>query len=233
MFSGSGRIWLAGASYAALFCLIFHSCMARDCASSCGNIRNISHPFRLKTDPKHCGIKFFELVCVDDTLILYVNVSGGRQVGYRVQAINYNNFTIRLTDPNVFMDDCTLHSLNTYEGSINDLPMFQYQFHSDAFSEYNYGYENRCQKMILWSCPFPFSGKVDGFNSSCNEVAVTKRYWYANVGDIKAYDLKNSCRMEYKTWTSLLPEGANNISYKDVNNSLAYGFEPITSPTKT
>ncbi|BFG34839.1 hypothetical protein CerSpe_211130 [Prunus speciosa] len=33
-----------------------------DCIRSCGNI-NISSPFRLKGDSKHCGNKSFELSC--------------------------------------------------------------------------------------------------------------------------------------------------------------------------
>ena len=69
MFSGTLR-HLFGA-YAALLFLqiiaIHHSCSARKnsnyCSpSSCGNIHNISYPFRLNTDPKSCGHKSYELV---------------------------------------------------------------------------------------------------------------------------------------------------------------------------
>jgi len=110
MFSRVSR-HLFGA-YAALPFLVIlsfhHSCSARMntsnyCApSSCGNIHNISYPFRLNTDPKGCGNKYYELACennVRPTLYLHM-------VKYYVQAINYSDFTIQLVDASVQKDDC-------------------------------------------------------------------------------------------------------------------------------
>jgi len=79
MISGTLR-HLFGA-YAALLFLqiiaIYHSCSARKnsnyCSpSSCGNIHNISYPFRLNTDPKSCGHKSYELVCENNRPTLYL-----------------------------------------------------------------------------------------------------------------------------------------------------------------
>ncbi|XAR52227.1 hypothetical protein NMG60_11020176 [Bertholletia excelsa] len=61
--------------------------------SSCGNILNISHPFRLKGDPEHCGDKKYELSCENNRTVLS-SYSGK----YYVEAINYQNYTIRLVD---------------------------------------------------------------------------------------------------------------------------------------
>ncbi|KAJ6865809.1 hypothetical protein NC652_037353 [Populus alba x Populus x berolinensis] len=95
-------------AYAALpFLLILsshHSCSAtKNCApSSCGNIRNISYPFRLNTDPESCGVKDFELACENNVRpTLYLDMAK-----YYVQAINYSDFTIRLVDAAVQKDDC-------------------------------------------------------------------------------------------------------------------------------
>ncbi|KAI3453541.1 hypothetical protein Pfo_010204 [Paulownia fortunei] len=40
--------------------------------SSCVNIPNISHPFRLKDDPKHCGNPKYELACENNTTSIYL-----------------------------------------------------------------------------------------------------------------------------------------------------------------
>ncbi|KAG4379262.1 hypothetical protein GLYMA_17G214400v4 [Glycine max] len=64
--------------------------------SSCGKITNITYPFRLKGHPKSCGDNRYELACENNVTVLHL-YSGK----YHVQAINYNNFTIRVVDPGV------------------------------------------------------------------------------------------------------------------------------------
>ncbi|ONI21765.1 hypothetical protein PRUPE_2G087500 [Prunus persica] len=73
------------------------TCNAEDdgtnCTSSCGNIHNISYPFRLKHYPKHCGNVMYTLSCENNiTLVVDLPPSGK----YYVQAINSHNQTIRL-----------------------------------------------------------------------------------------------------------------------------------------
>ncbi|KAH0784108.1 hypothetical protein KY290_003706 [Solanum tuberosum] len=73
-----------------------HQCVP----SSCGHIHNISYPFRLKSDPKHCGLKNYELSCEGDRAILPIPPHDwDGSLNYYVQAINYDNSTIRLVDP--------------------------------------------------------------------------------------------------------------------------------------
>ena len=64
--------------------MVNHTCSA----SSCGNIHNISFPFRLKTDPENCGDFSLELSCENNRTVLYI--SRGK---YYVQEISYNNYT--------------------------------------------------------------------------------------------------------------------------------------------
>ena len=61
----------------------------QDCApASCGNIPNISSPFRLKSDPKGCSDPKYELSCENNQYaVLYL--FGLR---YYVQEISYNNY---------------------------------------------------------------------------------------------------------------------------------------------
>ncbi|KAI5394264.1 hypothetical protein KIW84_061090, partial [Lathyrus oleraceus] len=75
---------------------------SQPCLSSCGKITNIRYPFRLKQDPEHCGNNRYELDCVNNVtrLSLYDGY-------YLVESINYNNYTIRVVDPNIHPTDCS------------------------------------------------------------------------------------------------------------------------------
>ncbi|KAJ0096204.1 hypothetical protein Patl1_15136 [Pistacia atlantica] len=54
------------------------------CSPSCGNIKNISYPFRVKGDPARCGSPYFELSCQSNKTILEIN--SGK---YYVKRISY------------------------------------------------------------------------------------------------------------------------------------------------
>ncbi|CAJ2674663.1 unnamed protein product [Trifolium pratense] len=70
--------------------------------SSCGKIKSIMHPFRLKNDPTSCGDPRYELSCENNMTML--TLFSGK---YYVKAINYKNYTIRLVDPGIQEDDCS------------------------------------------------------------------------------------------------------------------------------
>ncbi|MED6137123.1 hypothetical protein PIB30_062055 [Stylosanthes scabra] len=92
-------------------------------SSSCGKISNISHPFRLKDDPSNCGNSKYELECVNDVALLRLT----EEAEYKVEAINYNNYTIRLVDPNIEDDNCSsLPRYFLYRFNFTDAPDSQY-----------------------------------------------------------------------------------------------------------
>ena len=62
--------------------------------SSCGDIRNISYPFRLEGDPPSCGYPEYELIC-ENNRTLTINLQGGEYYGkFLVTQINYHDYTI-------------------------------------------------------------------------------------------------------------------------------------------
>ena len=69
--------------------------------SSCGDMLNISDPFRLKTDPSGCGDRPYELACENNRTVL--NLYSGK---YYVEEINYQNYSIRVVDPGLKKGDC-------------------------------------------------------------------------------------------------------------------------------
>ncbi|KAK7827250.1 putative o-methyltransferase 3 [Quercus suber] len=94
-------------------------CSNPPCAhsSSCGNIPNISFPFRLNSDPQNCGDSRYVLSCDENNLtVLYLY--GGK---YFVQEISYNNCTIRMVDSSIRKDNYFSFSTPTYS-------LYQYNF---------------------------------------------------------------------------------------------------------
>ncbi|RVW72301.1 hypothetical protein CK203_057542 [Vitis vinifera] len=88
-----------------LMTVVIHACFLSVCVakhhkyqicspSSCGDMRNISYPFRLQDDPRSCGYPEYELICENNRTM--INLHGGT---YLVTQINYQNYTIRVVDP--------------------------------------------------------------------------------------------------------------------------------------
>jgi len=68
--------------------------------SSCGQIRNISYPFRLKGDPSQCGDARYELDCVNNATLLTLF-----SAKYHVRDIDYKRYKIVVSDPGRDEDD--------------------------------------------------------------------------------------------------------------------------------
>ncbi|KAG6650731.1 hypothetical protein CIPAW_06G062600 [Carya illinoinensis] len=92
--------------------LLHRICSAKDthhCApSSCGDICNISYPFRLKDDPPNCGDFRYNLSCENNRTVL--RFFPGSE--FYVKEIDYDNFTIRVVDGGVGDHHQDNHSSN-------------------------------------------------------------------------------------------------------------------------
>jgi hypothetical protein len=248
-------------AYPALLLLVIlarhQSCSASkngtvDCApSSCGNIHNISYPFRLRTDPNNsCGNKKYELTCENNRLGLY-----WKGVKYYVQAIHYSNFTIRLVDADVQKDDC--FSIPRHSFIIDD--SFPYDrgswFINNSISDRSYTSTfvfMRCPNPILIS---PSDNIVDAssckngstlFNSTSNISSPSSQnysyvfiassdlyydsYFHSNdsIGYYSLGGIPDLCHVNLRypaSYTFDQPKNWTNISYIDVQDSIVYGFD--------
>ncbi|KAI8007770.1 Rust resistance kinase Lr10 [Camellia lanceoleosa] len=107
-----GRLLFAAGYISLLVHVLF--CVNCCYSSSCGDIHNITFPFRLKSDPvDNCGYNYLELKCENNRTVLYW-YSGK----YYVQAINYGIYpgsgNISLVDVGIQRNNCSslpLHSL--------------------------------------------------------------------------------------------------------------------------
>ncbi|XP_060670767.1 uncharacterized protein LOC107419536 isoform X7 [Ziziphus jujuba] len=171
-------------------------------ASSCGNIPNVSYPFRLPTDPPNCWKKRYELSCENNNCSTVLNLYSGK---YHVRAIDYDNYTIRLADVNIDKANCftvPLYSLAAYN-FIDESPYSGSFFLND-------------------------NGKTLD-NISLSEVIIFIKCENP-VGGTNTLELEDSCRIELMVMiTSRLQRisenSSTNISDRDIHNQLVYGFE--------
>jgi len=185
--------------------------------SSCGKITNITHPFRLKSDPKGCGDNRYELACENNFTVLYL-YSGK----YHVQAINYNNFTIRVVDPGVQQPNCS--SLPRYFlsqanfSAIKGGPYLAFQNRIDSA-------ENVFLHIVLLNCRHAVIDNEKYVETDPCIKWHSKGYIYAIAGDLIAKDFEVGCEVKLVAPTSWWGLDTNNSSYTQMHRALLYGFE--------
>ncbi|KAK9277284.1 hypothetical protein L1049_006824 [Liquidambar formosana] len=84
------------------------------CSSSCGDIQNISYPFRLKGDPAGCGDPDYELSCENNKTIFEFH-----RGNYYVRQISYEKQTIRVVDVNLASGSCGLPNRSLSLSEVN------------------------------------------------------------------------------------------------------------------
>ncbi|KAL6500943.1 hypothetical protein OROHE_025140 [Orobanche hederae] len=201
------------------------SCMAQSnnsvCApSSCGNI-TITYPFRLTTDPPHCGYRdpIFALQCRQNRTTLRLETRR-----YRVQTITYANFSLRLSDPG--LDTQNYSSCPIYSSwDINDL-YSSYMY--SLGSTYSITFLN-CLKPVNNNPLYvrnPFCGNTSGAAS----YSPSRVYSYVTVGRISVSDLEEVCTYDMTVGTAwrsglMMDTGERNYTYSEIHDMMAYGFE--------
>ncbi|KAK3404144.1 hypothetical protein EUGRSUZ_K00484 [Eucalyptus grandis] len=181
------------------------------CTTSCGEVANISYPFRLMGDPKSCGHSDFELACIHNRTILDFNSSK-----YFVHNIDYINQTIRIADVKLQKGDCSSLPLQ----SLCDL---------NGWHNYYCFYYNTSTVSIV-SCvkamDFPFY--IDA--TSCLDghpllnFSSARRRVYALV-NANVSSVETACTIEF---TVILPWWVDEHdlrSYAQIHERMVYGFE--------
>jgi hypothetical protein len=205
--------------------LVHQTCSAKNthlCSpSSCGDIRNISNPFRLQDDPENCGDRRYTLSCENNNTVLSLYGAGK----YKVRKINYDDYTIRVVDSGIDQVSIPRYFLNRNNFSFGD-----------SYVPYRQG---RSRELISRSVVFvmcenpvnsPFYLEVStcfSINGSDSEYSSnsSKTYRYVKVGGKEPTDVEDSCQIERMVLTSLPGNDNRPISCSDVRKELVYGFE--------
>ncbi|KAG6391580.1 hypothetical protein SASPL_149336 [Salvia splendens] len=145
--------------------------------SSCGAIRHIKHPFRLKGDPWYCGYPELELVCENNVTSIYLN-----SYRYYVKAIIYSSrSTIRLVDASLNnQDNCSFPTSSAYH----------YNFTFDLHSHYRHLTDtNPSYPVHLMSCPYPLHNSSLFTDVTTHCASNSSMYAYIKVGSMRASEV--------------------------------------------
>ncbi|KOM48419.1 hypothetical protein LR48_Vigan07g212300 [Vigna angularis] len=185
-------------------------------ASSCGNIPNISYPFRLGGDPSHCGDTRYQLQCENNATLL--TLFSGK---YRVQEIDYKRYKIRVSDAE--------------DGTCSSMP--RYFLQSGNFSNDLIGPGRDLLKLepffqpsiAYFNCSYPIADDpryVAVEASGCD----LRGHVYAFVRDSQngfgVKDIKVGCQLVVATFAGVGEHKSNEaISYSEIYKMLSQGFE--------
>ncbi|XP_062147196.1 LEAF RUST 10 DISEASE-RESISTANCE LOCUS RECEPTOR-LIKE PROTEIN KINASE-like 2.7 [Alnus glutinosa] len=212
--------------------------------SSCGNIDNISYPFRLKGDPPICGDQRYNLSCENNQTVLYLYAGK-----YYVQEINYSLYTIRVVDPGIQKDNYSSiprYFLNDFNFSSGDPFTLSYPDKINVFC--NSSDQKQPIKHLLNNARMPETGVVwvkcekpmiyysyfdmstcfsNGMESSNSSLFHSKSYRYVHVlysGSLQ--NLGDSCQIEqmFPTAWPVAPVGYPNTC-TDFYDQVVYGFK--------
>ncbi|KAK6161521.1 hypothetical protein DH2020_004902 [Rehmannia glutinosa] len=209
--------------------VLIQTCVGRNyCGpSSCGNITNISYPFRLKNDPKHCGDPKCELACENNTTLIYFDSHK-----YLVRSINYSNYTIRLTDAAIGNDICSFPNYtlsgddfgNGYPYSITTHRSLRHMDNGPEITSF----------ITFINCPYPVNNSVFLLETAAHCVrenygfseSINRSRTYIKIGDLNGSYVMDMCTIDLILMTSLMGlKDEKNVSFSDIHRSLLYGFE--------
>jgi len=191
--------------------------------SSCGKIRKIKHPFRLKNDPATCGDPRYELSCENNLTML--SLFSGK---FYVKSIDYKIYTIRLVDSGIQESNCSTIP-RYFLTTSNFTSSYNYNYHGNA---YEVGSPPWVGHVIYLNCSNPVKNDPMYVNTSPCIKWHSKGHVYAIAGDIKTGSLNVGCRVMlvatssdssfYNNYVSNTPQ---HFSYAEIHGILSNGFD--------
>lgn len=233
------------------------------CSSSCGDIDNITSPFRLTSDLSSCGDVRYNLSCENNlTLVIRLpveSIDAGKghvmskkgfpeyQI-YYVKAINYNNYTIRLVDPNITKNNnsSSIPKNTFYEGQLYSLPGTNppyetvirsgllYSFSYKVFGDIRFkSTQQLLETVVFLNCENPVlnSYYIDAATSFSNMSFRSRMKYYSyylvldnNIGGLNSSQLEEHCWIEQVA--SMRKEKIDvKKTSDDIHAALVDGFE--------
>ncbi|GLT61351.1 hypothetical protein SLA2020_340640 [Shorea laevis] len=190
------------------------TCMA-DCVPSCGNL-TIGYPFRLRGDPKECGLPWYELVCKNNHTTLPLELSTHQN--FLVEEISRENRTVRVVDASLDRNKC----------SIPYYPLLKFQCWQ---SQNGPSFRNITENSIMYvlSCNMPISSPLHVDASNCtNSPSSPHTYFFLFNNQTKLSDFNESCRIEAQFPVML--SNISGLSASDIYLQMLMGFELKYSP---
>ncbi|XP_030477616.1 rust resistance kinase Lr10 [Cannabis sativa] len=203
-------------------------------SSSCGSISNITYPFQLTTDPLSCGDFRYNLSCENNNTVLNFLVHENKYQRYYVRAINYNNYTIRVIDPNFRKLNETYTSFTNNTLSIGDFNLYDsYATIIYLESKNQNPFEEKSKQIaktiVLISCERVVrnSSYIDANPCilSNNNDSFTWSYYLLDTDKMSPSELEESCWIKQVTLIDDTSFHGAKPSCYDINKQLAQGFQ--------
>nr|GMC64784.1 rust resistance kinase Lr10-like [Ipomoea batatas] len=201
-----------------------------NCTSACGIIQDIKYPFRLAGDPTSCGLPDYQLSCVNNRTILFLNSNKS----YLVLSINYTRLTIRLVDPG-------LEKINNHNNFNSCSPAFpRYTLmEADVPKQYSYSIKTPVHYFmvgvnahaIFIGCRNPAQSPL--YVKMCSNNTTLSAYSHSYVLEGGGYELEsmigeleNSCSITAVAWySSSRTRRYRSTDEEEIGEALAWGFE--------
>ncbi|XP_062119057.1 uncharacterized protein LOC133832771 [Humulus lupulus] len=209
-------------------------------SSSCGTISNIKSPFRLTTDPLSCGDLRYNLSCENNITVLNLPIQHGytnkfNYQRYYVLEINYNNYTIRVVDPNFhklhqnyssFFTNITLSS-----GDFRLYDSYEARFALDTrtYSIFHEKYRKVAKTLVLVNCErvVKNSSYIDA--TPCilksNNSSFIWSYYLLDIAEMSPSELEESCWVQQVSLVDETSFQGSKPSCYVINKQLALGFQ--------
>ncbi|KAK8633320.1 hypothetical protein V6N13_014166 [Hibiscus sabdariffa] len=197
------------------------------CATiQCGNV-NISHPFRLKSQPRECGDRRFELDCEADknrtTLVSRYNK-------FQVHGIFYENSTLSVSYLNLATDNCSLPMTGRF---YDDFPFCDKLYFPALLVDYG-EHRDPYSYLYLLNCTSPVKSPIyvnaDRCpNRSTDPAPMASFFYFLDWKTAFPRDFNQSCTVVGQE----IPVKVNNItglSTAEIYQMLSMGFELTWSP---
>ncbi|XP_027910886.1 LEAF RUST 10 DISEASE-RESISTANCE LOCUS RECEPTOR-LIKE PROTEIN KINASE-like 2.5 [Vigna unguiculata] len=191
--------------------------------SSCGKIRNITYPFRLKGDSPGCGLARYELDCVKNVTVF--TLFSGK---YHVQNIDYETYKIQLTDAGVVEDTvCSIPRYFLFSKSFTYIGGPD-NYATDPLTFWNGdGVSSFPPYVAFLNCSDPVTDDtryVEVNGTLCDSGGHVYAVLYSNHGEFKTMDIKVGCRLMVATFANWNNGNNVSVSYVDIHEWLHNGF---------
>lgn len=176
------------------------------CASYCGNIPNISHPFCLQDGSEYCRDSQFQLFCEKNRTAIEL-----LSRKYFVDSIIYDDYSIRIVDPGILGDNCSY------------VPHY---FSTDSLWGYTPFYLNSFTSVVFLNCSVLVNDSRYKATASCGNTSnKDASYSYVLLGPLSVSDLHTACYVADDTYIDFPGDyESQNLSYSTIRGLLEDGI---------
>ncbi|XP_077232601.1 uncharacterized protein LOC143869947 [Tasmannia lanceolata] len=239
---------LEGLSFVLAIFFVLHGCntVKPDCLPpSCGNVRSISYPFRLNSDPQGCGEARYQLYCenclpsscgnvrsISYPFRLNSDPQGCGEARYQLYCESNNRTVSSLNSSKYYVGDISYENQvirivdsGLQRGDCSSLPR-------SSLTVFDFEYGDPYVSILGWSMVIKFVERSVLMNNSLYTAttpcfnASSQKYLYVISDEMMKWsDLHTSCKLVQKISIQTLLHGFQKHNYSKIHDLLLMGIE--------